>query len=292
MNLHKTSCIGIVSIMLSAVIFGFTPILAKLTYLGGSNGIMAAFLRAFLALPVLYTILRLQKIPLGLTRKQWKELLLAGGLGSGLTTVLLYMSYDYINVGLSTPLHFIYPLLIVLCYRIFFHEKMSRMIWYALFPGVLGLLLLIEPGTSVSLTGVCLSLLSGVSYSFYIILLDKTELKEMHYFKLSFYLCIMMAIVAFIAGIGLGKLTFSLTPQAWIFSFCVSMFTSIAALSLFQIGIRLAGAASASMLSTLEPITGIILGALILKEHTSFLKTIGGVCIVISVLLVVKARKQ
>lgn len=283
---------GIIAIMISAMIFGFTPILAKITYQGGSNGIMATFLRAVFAMPVLYIILRIKHISLGLAKTQWRELIIAGGLGSGLTMVFLYMSYDYINVGLATPLHFCYPLLVVLCCSVLFREKMGKLVWMALTFGIAGIFCLIEPGSSVSVVGVTLSLLSGITYALYIIVVDKTSLKEMHYLKLSFYLCLMMAVVALAAGLGLRKMTWNLTRQAWYFSFLVSMFTSVFALSLFQIGIRLSGAASASMLSTLEPITGIMLGIWILKEELSFLKFFGVICIIISVLVVVKSGKS
>ena len=48
---------GVLATLLSAFIFGFTPILAKWTYVGGSNAISLTFYRSFMALPVLYIIL-------------------------------------------------------------------------------------------------------------------------------------------------------------------------------------------------------------------------------------------
>lgn len=292
MNTEKSREKGIIFTMLSAIIFGFTPILARIAYDGGSNGITMTFFRAFLALPVLYLLIRKKGISLRLSKRQMFDVAVTGTLGTGLTTVFLYMSYNYISVGLSTTLHFIYPLVVTLCCRLLFKERMGKLKWFALFLGAAGILFLLEPGSGISVAGIALSLLSGICYSFYILYLSKSELKDIPYFKLSFYLCIMMAATSMVFGTALGQLTADMTPGAWLCSFLVSMFTSVLALSLFQMGVKLSGPSSAAMLSTLEPITGVILGILVLKEGCSFFKIAGGICVVGSVLLVAKEGEK
>ncbi|MGL4373401.1 MAG: DMT family transporter, partial [Turicibacter sp.] len=49
---------GVILTIVAALIFGFTPILAKITYGLGSNGINLTFFRACLALPILFGILK------------------------------------------------------------------------------------------------------------------------------------------------------------------------------------------------------------------------------------------
>jgi drug/metabolite transporter (DMT)-like permease len=56
------------------------------------------------------------------------------------------------------------------------------------------------------------------------------------------------------------------------------------------LGIQFSGAVTASILSTLEPITSFALGVLILGEGYSAAKMIGVVCVVIAV-ITVSARK-
>ena len=50
--------------ILSAVIFGFTPILAKITYSMGSNGITMAFFRHLFVIPILFFNYEMPKIAL------------------------------------------------------------------------------------------------------------------------------------------------------------------------------------------------------------------------------------
>ena len=64
------------------------------------------------------------------------------------------------------------------------------------------------------------------------------------------------------------------------------------AISLFQLGIRYTGAVAAAILSTLEPITSVILGVLVLGELFTTRKIAGCVCILFSVVLIAAAGKK
>ncbi|WRK52159.1 EamA family transporter [Coprobacillaceae bacterium CR2/5/TPMF4] len=92
--------------ILSAMIFGFTPILAKMTYSMGSNGITMAFYRHLFVIPILFIIIKLQKLNYRITIEQLKKICLVGIVGTALTVAMLYTSYSYIQVGSATVLHF------------------------------------------------------------------------------------------------------------------------------------------------------------------------------------------
>lgn len=283
---------GILYTVASAAIFGFTPILTRIAYGGGANGVTMTFLRAVLSLPVLWFIVRRRKIPLRVTPGELRDVTLSGILGSGATCIMLYMSYNYISVGLATTLHFIYPLLVAASCILLFRERMNLLKVCALAAGMAGIAFSVDFASPGGVTGMALALLSGVTYTFYIIYVDKSGLKSMYYFKLSFYLCVMMALVSGVYGLMAGMLTFRLTPMAWLLAVLVSLFASVGALSLFQLGIRYTGASTAAILSTLEPITSIILGVVILKEQISVLKLAGCACILGSVVLITLAERR
>lgn len=83
-----------------------------------------------------------------------------------------------------------------------------------------------------------------------------------------------------------GQLVLVLPPEAWVLSLMVSFFTSLGALPLFQLGVRYTGASTAAVLSTLEPITSIAVGILVLGEELSVFKWVGCVLILAGVVLV------
>lgn len=278
----------------SAVIFGFTPILARIAYDGGANGITMTFLRYLLSLPVLYLILKRGKVPVAV-EKAWRlPVALCGVFGAFATTVTLYMSYSYIPVGMATTLHFIYPVLVTAGCVLLFREGITAKKVLALFFGAAGTFLFLDKYSAgaVSGPGIGLALLSGLFYSVYMIIMDKSGVKNMYFFKLSFYLCVFGAVLSGIYGGVTGQLTLHLTGQAWLFAFLVSLCTSVGAISLFQLGIRYTGASNAAILSTLEPITSVLLGVFILGEQFTAKKAAGCVCILMSVLLIAAAGKS
>ena len=281
---------GVLYTVLSAVIFGFTPILTRITYDGGANGVTMTFLRALLSLPVLIIILKFKRIPFALTSKEMTDLFFAGGVGAAVTTILLYMSYSHISVGLATTLHFIYPIAVSLGYVLFFRARMTLSTLSALLLCSVGVALAAGRVETVSVTGIVLALLSGITFAFYVVYTDMTELKYMHFFKLSFYLCLLATLFSGGYGIISGTLTFSLTPKAWFYAFIVSLFASVGGVTLLQIGIRLVGGTAAAILSTFEPITSVVLGVLILHEHISPLKVLGCSCIIMGVIIVALSK--
>ncbi len=276
---------GILYAVLAAIIYGFTPVLARIAFDGGANSITVAFLRGGISIPVLLIILGCKKISLD-PGKHWGLILLTGVFGTGLTTLLLYQSYSYLSVGIATVLHYIYPLLVSVTCMVFFKEKINRWKVTSLVLCSIGIFMFIDSISSFGIAGMFLALLSGATYAFYMICVDKSQLKDIDYFKLTLYLNFFMFIVAGIFGSFTGELNFSLTPKAWILCALVSLFIALGALPLTQQGIKLAGASTVAILSTLEPITSITLGTLILKEPISLLKLIGCIFIIVSILLI------
>lgn len=258
---------GVIAAVVSAVIFGFVPILGKLSFDGGSNAVTLTFLRSTISLPLLFAILLVKKIPVGLSKSETRDILIYGIFGSAATMLLLSESYHYIPAGLATTLHFIYPAVVVLADVLIFKSKLGKGKIIALMLVIAGILLFLSIKSGVSLPGMLLAAGSGLTYSFYIIGIERSSLSGMHYFKLSFYLCIIAAVLSCIMGLYSGSLTFALTPSAWLYSAVISLSVSVGAISLFQIGVVRVGAPTASILSTLEPITGVVMGALILGEN-------------------------
>lgn len=287
---------GIIFTAASAVIFGFTPILARISYDGGANGITMTFLRCLLSLPVLFVILRVRGVSLKIEPAWRMPVAACGVFGAFATTVTLYMSYSYIPVGMATTLHFIYPVLVTAGCVLIFREGITTKKVLALLCGAAGTLLFLEnfsSGTGGSTgIGIFLALLSGLFYSVHMVVMDKSGIKNMHYFKLSFYLCLSGAVLSGIYGGVTGQLTLHMTGQAWLFAFLVSVCTSVGAISLFQLGIRYTGASTAAILSTLEPITSVILGVLVLGEVFTARKIEGCLCILLSVVLIAAAGKK
>lgn len=201
---------GICCTLLSAVIFGFTPILVRIAYEGGANSITITFLRAWLALPLLYALMHRRHIPLRLEDSQVKHVLLLGIVGSCATTVCLYMSYNFISVGMATTLHFIYPILVSLGCVLFFRQRLQTFQLFSLILGCIGISTFMDLSFGGSFAGIALALISGFFYAFHISYISASGLQDMYFFKLSFYLCLITGTICGLIGARDFVLSFNL----------------------------------------------------------------------------------
>lgn len=270
----------------SAVIFGFTPILTRMTYDGGANGLTMTFLRAVLCMPVMIALLRAKGLAILPRAWEVRDIFLACGMGSAVTTILLYSSYSYIQVGMATTLHFVYPIVVSLSCVLFFKDRLTPWTTFALASCCFGVYMFAGNLSGGRMTGVVLSLLSGLTFAFYMVYAEKSALSNMHFMRLSFYIAVMSALFSGTYGLLAGGLAFELTPIAWIYAFIVSFCVTAGGITLLQRGIQLTGAITASILSTFEPITSFLMGALILSEAITSRKVVGSVCIVAAVVAV------
>lgn len=279
---------GIACGILAAFIFGFTPILAKLSYSEGSNFMSLAFYRNLLAIPILFIFLKYKNIDLRINKQEFKKLALEASFGPTLTALTLYWSYDYISVGMSTTIHYIYPVLVTAICILVYKEKVSRDKIVALVLSTLGVSLFFEG--NFSLTGVILALSSAVFFTAYMIYLDKSGLNTMYPFKITFYLAIIASFYLFIAGMLSKNLVFSMTPKGWMYTALVAFFVSFLANTFIPIGVKYVGPTVTSIVGMFEPITSVILGILILKEPITLRNTMACVLILAGVLIVTVSK--
>jgi drug/metabolite transporter (DMT)-like permease len=276
---------GKICLLISAFIYGIAPILAKVTYEGGANGITLTFLRGGLCVPLLFTMMKANGQSLKLTMNELKKVIILGIFGGAVPIVLLYLSYNYISAGLATTLHFIYPLIIVLASSFLFHEKMTKMKLFAVIFVTIGIFLFVDISHAANSVGIILALLSGVFYSFYVIYIERSGLDNMDYVKLTFYVMLIMSITTLIFGLVVHEINFDLSPKAWLYAMIISFLIALLAMPLFQAGVKYEGASTAGIMSTFEPITSVALGAMFLNEIVGIWQVIGGAMILTGVVM-------
>lgn len=284
MNKTKGLAFGI----LAGFIYGFTPILGKLTYLEGSNSMSLTFYRNLLSIPFLFLMLKYKKVDLKIDKVQAKKLAILAALGSTLTALTLYGAYNYISVGMTTTIHYIYPVLVTAVCILIFKENVSKEKLIALVLSTIGVMMFFEGDFNI--IGIALALLSGVFYAGHLLYIDKSGLNTMYPFKITFYLSVFASIYLFIAGSLSGNLVFSMTPKGWIFTTLVAFFVSFLANTFIPISVKYVGPTVTSIVGLFEPITSIVMGILFLSEPLTIKSVIAGVLIMLGVLIVTLAK--
>lgn len=290
--MKRSRGLGIFYVFLSAVVFGFTPVLANLSYAGGNNGVNMAFLRAVIPLPVLFVMGRMTAKGYRASGRQIGRGAMLGVLQFG-CTLMLYTSYSYIPVGIATTLHFLYPLFVMLYHLVRYRENPGWMKWLGLFLSLGGAMLLVEMGEGgLSPFGMMLALLSGVVFAAYIILLQKEADQPLPLYHLMTITSLSGAALCAAVGLMTGSLTVSLTPQAWMYAAATALLVSIGGSAVFQAGVRIVGDADAAVYSLLEPLTSIVFGLILLGETITPRKTLSCALILLGLLLTALADRQ
>lgn len=282
---------GLLATMISAVFFGFIPLFVKTICAGGGNSVSAAFYRFLLSVPVIYIYLKAQGISMRVTRTEFAKIALITIFGYGGTAVLLFSSYNFIPSGMSTTIHFMYPVFTILGCMIFFKEKVSplKLLCVALCFG--GILLFYNGESGGSVLGMALSFLSGVTYAFYTIYLEKSGLQKMENLKLIFYMNTVAAAMILVMALLTAQFTLRLTPLAWGTAVFFATATSLIGVLGYQIGVKCIGPQNAAILSTFEPITSVIVGVLVYREAFSARTLLGCLCVLSAVVIVAKMKE-
>ncbi len=282
--MQKRKVKGITEVVISALLYGFTPCICSITYALGNNQTSMTFFRNLLALPVFLLLLLLEKVDLAIDRITMLKIFILGNLGSLMTTLLLYSSYQYISVGMATTIHFLYPVLVVIFSFLFYKEPVTKQKICSIFCAGTGIVCFLLNSHTGSIIGILLAFGSSITFSLYIMLLDKWKLTRIHGCKLLLYTTLLTVIELALANLKGHFLIFNQSLKVYLLMVLVAVLASFVANLFLNNGVRLLGSTLASFLSLFEPISSILFGFLLLHETVSFLQIAGCIAIIFAII--------
>ena len=279
---------GYIMVILSAVIYGCMPLMAKYIYADGSNAMTLVFLRNLLAVPTLAIMAYGKDKTLKIFPKRIPYISLLALLGCCLTPLLLFSSYVYIPSGTSTVLHFVYPALVVVG-GIIIGERLKATSIISVVLCIVGISMFYDTGAHIDVKGVILAILSGVVFATYVLMLTRYKHRGEVGERFTLYIALASGVIMLIFCIASGSLALPETILGWVLCFVFAQTVTAIAVVLFQKGTFAIGGERASILSTLEPITSVIIGTLIFSEPMT-LRTVVGTLLVLSASVVITVR--
>ena len=278
---------GYLLTILSAVMFGFVPAVAKLGYACGFSPIGLTFFRNLTATLMLAVIVPATGEPLGIKdRSSLGKVCLLGLFCTTITPLLLYISYSFIPSGMATTFHFTYPALTILGTALVMHRPIHRSQVFCVLLCTIGIFLFYSPDGQIRLIGAATALLSGVTYTAYILLLDKFRLTGISALKATFYMTLVASVILFVVCLLTGNLSAPKSLAGVGVCILTALLSTVGATVLFQKGTLLLGGARSAILSTFEPITSVIVGILVFHDPFSFKTILGSVCVIAAAILI------
>lgn len=266
--------------IIAAVIYGTNPLFALPLYSIGMNAETILFYRYALAIIIMGVIMKIMHQPFAIHKTDVESLFLMGIIFA-LSSLLLFMTYNYMGAGLATTMQYVYPIMVVIIMSTFLKEKITLTTTLSIILTLSGILLLYHgKGEQLSGTGTILIMLSALLYALYIVGINLSTLKTMSTIKLSFYTLVFGILVLFVR-LRLGYDLILPQPQTWKYLIGLAIFPSNVSLICTALAIHNIGSTKASILGAFEPVTAVIIGVILFHE-TLTPRIILGIAIIIS----------
>lgn len=282
----KSLKLGYFYIILSAVLFGCMPLFARKIYADGVNSMTLVFFRNAMSLPFLAGLGALKRESFKVAPRTLLPVLTIGVFGCALTPYLLFSSYNYIGGGTATVLHFVYPAVVLLLEFIFLRNSVNRVSVGAIILCLVGIGLFYNPAEGINFTGSILALSSGVTYAIYIFLLGRFDRRGMGGYVFAFFVTLGSTVVLGAVSLISGSFAFPTTLTGWLLCIVFALMINVGAVVLFQSGTFIIGGQKASILSTFEPITSLIVCFFAFSETPTWLSLVGALLVIAAAVLI------
>lgn len=268
---------GKVKVMLSMLIFGTLSIFVRQIPMATNQ---IAFYRGALGSVFLVVTLLLKKerIPFKLIQKNGKFLLLSG-FAVGANWILLFEAYRYTTVSNATISYYFQPIILTLLAPLVFKEALTLKKFGFVLLSMVGMVFIIGfSGSSAGYNhplGIGFGLAAALFYAIAIISNKKvTGLSDLHLTALTLIIAtvILLPYVELTTGIGTSQLTM---PSLMSLLVLGVVHTGIAYVFLFS-GLQKVEGQTFAILSYIDPLTAVIISAVVLKEPISDLQLFGG----------------
>lgn len=287
---HSKS-VGYLFGILAAGFYGLNPMFALPLYQDGMDSISVLFWRYALSVPMLAILMLCRHIDFRLSKAEAIQIALLGAV-MALSSLLLYLSYNYMDAGLASTILFVYPIVTAVLMAFVFHERVAPLVWgcLALASVGIGVLCELNGNTHVSIAGVLLSLGSALTYAVYLVFINKGHITHLPSAKITFYVLLFGSLMLGVLLLCRWQIA---VPQGlhWGYSIGAALFPTALSLVLTTLAIQGIGSTQTAILGAMEPITAVVVGMTLFGEHLTVRSCIGIALIVIAVTIVV-ARKQ
>ncbi|PTL79583.1 DMT family transporter [Vitiosangium sp. GDMCC 1.1324] len=280
--------VGILLILLSGASFGALGIFGRVAYASGANTPTVLFLRFSSAALVLGAVMLVRRTPLPRGRVLG-GLVLLGAVGYVGQSLAYFTALKHASAGLTSLLLYLFPALVALLAVVVDGERMSRVRAMAIVLALGGTALTIDLNGGASAKGIVFGVMAALVYAVYVFTSARVAGSAGPLAA--------STVILGSAGVVYGLLmaaqgpAWPQTAQGWMAIGALSLFSTVVAVLTFFAGMERVGPVVTSLLSTVEPLVAVLLGAFVLDERLSLLQGVGGLLILTAVVLLARPEK-
>lgn len=286
---------GYVAGIVTGVTYGLNPLFAKpLLSMGVSVDTMLAC-RYLIAVFILGVWLVFRKESLKVNKAQMWRLCILGFLFA-MSSMLLFLSYNYIPAGLATTIVFLYPVIVALI-MVLLKVYPTWQVWLSILMTFVGVVILSRPSGNMTLniTGLSLAAGSAIAYALYLIVVNRSRrLRTVTSLVLTFYALLIGSVVFLIhSALSGGEFMAGLDGwYCWMNLICLAVFPTLVSLLTLAMATRIIGPTRTSVLGVFEPVTAIAVGTIFFGESLTLNIIIGVIITLVAVTFMVMTGKK
>jgi drug/metabolite transporter (DMT)-like permease len=295
----KRYWIGVLFVFGAAFGFALKGIFIKSAYRYGIDSISLLSLRMLFAAPFYVVVLwynlknenSISEPKERIEKKSFLQIIYVGAIGYYLSAYLNFLGLNYITANLERIVLFIYPTFVLLINTFILKRKISSLQWLALGITYIGILIAFLKNLDTNnqkdiFLGVFWVIMSGLTYSFYLVSSEKLILR----IGTTVFTCTaMLAALPFV----LVHCFIANRLQIWHFAdeiywiaLAMSIISTVIPTFMLSAGINRVGAGNTSIIASIGPIFTILLAYLFLNETIWIEQIIGTFLVLIGVFLI------
>lgn len=209
-----------------------------------------------------------------------------GGVGYATQSALYFAALPYNGPSLTTLLLYTFPVIVFVVLLAAGKERATPGRLLALILALVGVAVVLSGTGSADLQplGIALGLGTALAYAIYILVgaaVDATFDRIL----LSAFVCTGAATTYLVVNIATAGPTLDFDLAGWGWAGALGLVATAFALTAFFAGMRLVGAASASIISCVEPVSTVLIGVSLFGDRLGGLQLLGALAVVTSVVL-------
>ena len=279
---------GYVCGMVSGATYGMIPLFSVPVLREGMGFDSLLFYRYLMAAAVMAALQLVRRRSLAISMRDVPMVLLLGVLFA-LSSVFMFMAFDYMPTGLVSTMYFIYPVITALIMSLFFKERMtwSRALSLVMALAGIAMLYVSDGDEQMSIWGVVLTFAAALVYALYIVITNKSRIRTMPSSTLAFWSLVVGAAIFFVrADFGMALQAVP-SMKAWGLILLLAIVPTVVSCTSLVMSIRYVGSTVTSILGASEPVTAVVCGTLAFAEPLSWKVLCGVVVIIVAVLVLV-----
>ena len=272
--------------LISSISYGLIPLFILPIKQANFSMDTTLFYRFFFSALIVGTYLFITKQSFKIDVKQLPVLVVLGLL-YGISADALFLGYDYLSAGIASTLLFVYPLIVAIIMAVFFKERITISTIAAIIFVLAGVILLSFKNGKFELNplGLGIVFVSALGYGLYIVTVNKSKVRDIKGFTLSFY-SFLFTTIYYATKMIIYKESFilpslELTFNFFTFAFVTTVISSIALI----FAIKNIGSTATSILGASEPVVAVAVSVLIFGEDFSMSLALGIFMIILGVML-------